>query len=341
MTTTRRFLLATLVLATMVSMTACDRGATTAPDGPEIRTTVPAEWPPEEASAAAGHKTAGGEFYPLALGNRWHYALTDRMWAVVGGVPQPADVYTGTVSEELTEIETLLDRDYMVAERHIQIPGSLPDVYEWIRYRQDKAGLYEADASVGSPPGSPEWASLFAPLPTAPPPPAALVASAGEKQAAEIWPELWARSRAARAAARGANILAASPPGGALSQELVRLVYPLHPGASWVIREDPLFTTTVEKREVLELAGQRLSVWRTRTEFPLMGPNDVVHVWYGRMGRAGFAYHLESVYTDPGGNQTGVFVFESEEMLDGFELARPGGGPVAASSRGTETADGL
>src|SRR5207249_1892146 len=69
-----------------------------------------------------------------------------------------------------------------------------------------------------------------------------------------------------------------APPRGLAAGELIRLRYPLHPGQSWNIREDPLFTATVEGVDALDLAPGRLTGFRTRYTSDLFGPHDRVHL---------------------------------------------------------------
>ena len=66
-----------------------------------------------------------------------------------------------------------------------------------------------------------------------------------------------------------------------------------------------------------------MSAWSIRISSELSGPDDHVHVWYGRAGFLKLVAHFESDATDPDGNVIGRFIAdESEDLL---ELALDGG----------------
>ena len=104
-------------------------------------------------SKGAGPENPGkGEFYPLAIGNTWTYAGEFSM-RFGSGSP-----YRSMKDETRTIIgtEVLFGREYMLEEQFL-IAGSLfggVDTFTyWVRFRQDRAGLYAADVASGDPPG--------------------------------------------------------------------------------------------------------------------------------------------------------------------------------------------
>ena len=111
------------------------------------------------------------------------------------------------------------------------------------------------------------------------------------------------------------------------SGEITRLEYPLHPGAQWVIRADPRFESIVEGAEVLDLAVGHVPGWRIRIESVLFGPDDRVHIWYGRGGFLKLEAYFEGIATDPGGNRLGRLISEESEVLTEVSLS---GGRFAA-----------
>ncbi len=115
-----------------------------------------------------------------------------------------------------------------------------------------------------------------------------------------------------------------SPPGGPLSEEITRLRYPLRPGASWTVREDPFFGSTVEAMEVVKLPPGRFPAARIRMKSEFYGPNDRVRLWFGRSGELGHQYHLEASATDYMGNVIGTILFDETEMLTDIDLVGPG-----------------
>ena len=108
--------------------------------------------------------------------------------------------------------------------------------------------------------------------------------------------------------------------GGVLDHEILRLRYPLFPGANWAIREDPFFGATVEGHEPSVLPAGRFPGYRVRISSPLFGAKDEVKVWYGRAGLLRLSAHGEEVATDPQGNVIGTLVFEQQEVLSNLDL---------------------
>jgi hypothetical protein len=288
--------------------------------------------------AGAGGLAQGGHsanlFYPLDLGNHWGYDHALGLYTIpIGGPPGPVFGLNDRHNFDIVCIEQLAGRSYFI-ERE-SFPGG---VSIWSRIRQDGAGLYEADVAVTLPPtcaaeagrqkldaegmstraGEAAWAGVAARL--ADPAKQAAYRAAWERiqtRAAEVRRALGVEPGLPRAAAGG----------GVEPGEITRLEYPLHPGAHWVIRADPRFESIVEAAEVLDLAVGHVAGWRIRIETEFLGPDDRVHVWYGRSGLLKLEAHFEGVATDPDGNPIGRVISDESDVLTDLSLS---GGRFAA-----------
>ena len=271
--------------------------------------------------------TPANLFYPLDLGNHWGYGHELSVTIVpTGGPPGPVSTVRDRHERDLVCVEPRAGRRYVVEQTSY---GA--SLFSWVRYRQDGAGLFEADVSIEEPPvcaGLSGHKIFDADV---------LPASTGE----EAWPALAAKLadpaqqaayRAAwdRVQARAAAVRRALEPGpteaargGVEPDELTRLEYPLHPGAHWVIRAHPRFESFVERAEALDLAVGHVPAWRIRVESEFLGQNDSVRFWYGQDGFLKLAAHFEGIATDPSGNLIGIVVADESELLD--ELALRGG----------------
>ena len=77
-------------------------------------------------------------FYPLAVGNRWHYS---RLFVVSFG--SGISVVSTSVDREIVGTEVREDRTYFVEEERGKQDSRPGDGYKfWTRYRQDQFGLY-------------------------------------------------------------------------------------------------------------------------------------------------------------------------------------------------------
>ena len=309
-------------------------GAGVAPDAQALIQDAPT-------GALAPALAPGLAFYPLEIGNRWHYARRFAYRIFDGTDPDPAPVVVrSTVERELTCEEELLGRTYVIETYVIRLEGG--GVFPGnIAFRQDRSGLYETDGPP--PPCAPsQVASAMAPGAERMPamPAAGVPADARESAwtALERTLPLGAERAAYRAAWERLRVrsewieraLGRSPGeaaeglmrrGGPQPGEITRLRYPLHPGARWVIRPSPLFAGLVERLDVLQLPVGRKLGFRIRITSDLFGPNDRVHVWYGPSGYLRLEAHLESEATDINGNPLGLMVSEQSEVLDGIRIA--------------------
>jgi hypothetical protein len=286
-------------------------------------------------ATAVRPEATDASFFPLAIGNHWHYvrSFTVQILPTPGPSGIPETLHS-TMDATLVGTEVLFGRLYVVEEDVIHESGR--DFTSLIRYRQDASGLYEADVTGEPQVGmdsseAPTVGIVRANGPSLTPGRSILagVPADARHEYARAWDDI-ARKRAAvaRVVSRLASISEASRrPGGVLEGEITRLRYPLRPGAGWFIRNDPdlQFVALVEGLEVLELADQHLPSHRIRIDVPgVLGAGDRVVVWYGRGGFLRLFAHLSGVATDDGGNVVGTIVSEQSELLDSLELIEAG-----------------
>lgn len=268
-----------------------------------------------------------GAFFPLTIGDRWEYSGEFSLW-MEGGSRQTQYTYE---SRTLTGFETLFGREYVIEEQSIVFNSMPPAAVRWYRYRQDKAGLYEADVSITDPPGDygPQEAVLTA-TGTVSPRTRLFAALAAETRAEELAAFEAACGEMRRKLAlldhlRGGSdraLLGGGPPGGVLPDEITRLRYPLHVGQEWVIRDSPLFTSVVERHEVLDLPAGKFGGWRINARSALTGPEDTVLLWYGRDGLLATYVHLEVEMVGPTGDPLGTMISEERVVLEEIEIDR-------------------
>lgn len=272
----------------------------------------------------------GGGLVPLGNGYRWTYE---------GGVvlQEPGEPFEIPRVETHTIIgtENRSGRDYWLLEQVIEEHafGEDREIVYWSRLRQDRTGLFVADVSLTEPPAGPAvvmdpradtslevaWERLAGSL--------GVIERAAYRRA---WEELVARRAALRSLVRlaASTVAAAVPgrdPGGVAEGELTRLSYPLHPGAEWVIREEPLFRCRVEAVDVLSLPIGRVPAYRLRIDGVFFDADDDVFFWYGHVGFVGHSVHTESVARDSEGNPIGMIIADDTLFLTSVALGTPGG----------------
>ena len=279
--------------------------------------------------AAGGGGPAAGHFYPLDVGNHWAYQHDLALYFVpLNGPPGPVSGENNQYARDLVCVEHRGDLSYVVEQTTYPSPG----LFTYVRYRQDGAGLYEADVSITQPPdcagGSGRrvfdaraalarrsegaWAAFARTIPEA----------STRTAYRASWDRIQARVAAIRALrAASGTVPQTGAPGGVASGEITRLQYPLHPGAHWVVRADPRFESFVEKNEALDLPPGHLDAWRIRMESDLFGPDDHAHFWWGPSGFLKSEIHVEDVTTDPNGIVIGKMVLDESEVLTELSLA--------------------
>lgn len=330
-------LLAILLLTSIVgiALVGCESGKTTSPLAPggAIRTR-----PDLSSIDARGRSTAemgGFHFYPLDLGNQWHTSHVFQVDVEEDGQSDPGFplVIHSQIERSLIGIEHRNGKDYVVEHSRIQEEDVSEPFDQWVRYREDRSGLYEADISILEPPilGANSRVALregdnglFPRWEMAP-------SSIREGPNATAFQEAWNRMArevaTVHASLRGDGNGAVMPaqPDSDSGHELSRFLYPLRPGGSWVIRaEDPTFVSTVEAVEVLTLPAGRFVAYRIRNTFPAPDSKASILLWYGRQGFLKLDAHFESEARDPSGNPVGTIVSEEREVLEDLHLV--GGG---------------
>jgi hypothetical protein len=271
-------------------------------------------------------------FYPLELGNRWDYARTFTAQVFPdGGEPESPITTEATIESEITGTEELFGRTYWVQENRWNEEGEAS--VDWIRFRQDRRGLYEADVPLSQPPASraeplPHGGRRSVRVAAAPASGDAIRQRLGRAHPAYVvaLEKILERRRALHAALRairpGPRI--AAPPGGGEDGELVRLQYPLRLGAHWTVLTDPLFESTVEGREKLQLPIGRRVATRIRIDSELLGPNDRAYFWVDRCGELKFEAHFEGEATNENGERIGELVADEVMAVTAIEVSRRG-----------------
>ena len=306
-----------------LTLAGCGRAPTAPASGPDSNALRAGLTSP---GAAAHDAPEAALFYPLQLGNHWAYDFLFRVAVVPFSGTPSVFVVREQHERDLTCIEELAGRSYVIERT------SFPGGVDWVPYRQDGAGLYESDVPARPCSGGTgrqkldmdatrsdeaAWAGVEAKI--------ADPAKRAAYRAA--WDRMEARSIAIRRAL-GIELESRRATGGAGAGEITRLQYPLHTGAHWVIRADPRFESIVEGSDVLDLAPGRLQAWRIRIDSEFVGPDDRVHVWYGRSGFLMLAAHFEGdVATDPNGTPIGTLTSDQSEVLTELSL---GGGRFVA-----------
>lgn len=265
-----------------------------------------------------------GAFFPLAIGNRWHAASDDHIATFPSDGGPPIDDMTihTDITREITGTETISGLVYSLLRETLTStspanPGGTTYT-TWIRYRQDPDGLYESD--VTGPPASSTVAAAAAARPVAVFPVLLRSQVAPIRVAAyeRAWSNLQRKVDALRQYVSAPERATDVAPG-----EITRLSYPLHRGASWTIREDPYFASTVEGMDRLNLPAGQFTAYRIRIDSQFFGPEDTVHLWMNRSGQLQFRYSLVEPATDEDGNVIGQFIATHEEVVDAVSLVAP------------------
>jgi hypothetical protein len=263
-----------------------------------------------------------GGFYPLEIGNRWRYRLVVRLAITTNQGPQPPIVLRGHRTATLIGDEVHAGHRYVIDEERTLAPGSSEPVVQTFLYRQDRSGLYagffpEPGAVIHGTPAAASAPDRFA---------------AALRQAGDAYVDRTVDVRAGREAFRLAvtrmveRLGAARPDdaaqdrrrGGPLENEITVLRYPLHTGAHWIV--SPTISQTVKGLDVLQLPAGRFVGWRLREHAAILGPHDVVRVWYGAAGYLKLAVHFEAPVTDDSGNVIGSVIGEQRELLAALGL---------------------
>lgn len=254
----------------------------------------------EERAAISAGAGGHGEFYPLELGNRWHYVYTfsSQFVPADGSTPEPPVIERSVNERTLVCVQDVDGRSYTVERQQLKSGASA----WWTLYRQDRTGLYSGGI-VRIPPACDSGTSSAVSRTS--------VASTRDPLR-EARTELESRAASLMATVFGSSL------GDRESQQLQ---YPLHPGSRWDVRPKPLLSAEVEGVDVLNLPTGPAPAYRIRLTGEALGANDQFRVWYGRSGYLGLAGHFQYESTLP----RGTFVGEFSEVLDEISLNSPSG----------------
>src|ERR1043166_3659568 len=228
--------------------------------------------------------------YPLAVGNRWDYAIHGQAVIITSAGPQPPGTFDEPWRAEIIGTLHVGARDYLLQQEsnpEIVRPAG-PVVSSAFRMRQDRDGLFELDTQF-YPGGIGSEADGAAPL-------AAELSAYVERTV----PDAGQRAAFLRAAAR-----LATP-----------------------ARRPPHRARSVLAREPLLLPAGAFNAWRIRGTSELFGPTDRVTFWYAGAGLVRIRVHAESPATDETGNVIGRAVFDSDQRLTQVRLVDPGAPPT-------------
>lgn len=289
--------------------------------GTHHETTSPIAAMEQTDEAALGGRGSQQGFYPLASGNHWEHEILN-VSVLTPNVGDPTRVeYRFFPITDQTCIEARNGKSYLI--ERIGLRGGRPSL--WHRYRQDKHGLYLADDFN---PACETTPSLQRESPDPEVTSDPLREACAAKPAAERAAWLAAVDRIEERRDVVALALDRSmdphgrrrePPPG----ELLRLSYPLHKGATWTSQREPLLVTCrVEGAETLQTPAGRLSGYRIRVTYDILGRLDRVTVWYGRQGYLGSHAHYVSDATNQDGHVVGTVVVDIDESLTRFSLVR-------------------
>ena len=263
-----------------------------------------------QANQASNESLSRGNFYPLQIGNRWEYTSRIIIQIETDEGPQPPQILHVHRTRTLVGKEMQFGRSYVVEEVTIDEGGALS--HQRILYRQDRSGLYEADLPILADSSKNTSALQRISSLTASP---KVIRSYGTALS-----ELGRRLKVVHSLRSSAT---SGRPGGLEDHELLRLQYPLHPGSKWIVRDDDiLFSSKVEGHETLDLPVGHVPAWRIRIEASILGPNDDVRFWYGRIGYAGMHTVLTTDLTDEEGNVIGKLLLVEQEDLDAVNFPR-------------------
>jgi len=264
-------------------------------------------------ATGAAEPSSAGLFYPLDIGNHWAFerVITTQTVPTAG---EPGAPYVGesTVDVDLVGTGQRFGRDYVVQRETHHVNGF--DFSIDFLYRQDRGGLYNADpepATAARALRDPSDNGIVDRLATA----SASSDAARLAYRQALRQALDVRERIARVARSGFRASASGQP-GPLTGEIALLRYPLHPQATWHVREDPLIVYAVEGNESLDLPAGAFKAWRISIDWPgTFGPNDHARVWYGRDGLVKLEVHVEADAVDANGNVYGKVVTDETQDL--------------------------
>lgn len=190
-----------------------------------------------------------GEFYPLAIGNKWHYVRTAFTQFVPsdGSPPQPPTVVRAVLEREQVCGERVSGVDYV--EERLTDTRDVHVTRTWASTRQDRDGLYVR----------------FSATPPACEAPDTIAGTVSD--------------------ARGVS---GGEPEPAREDEIVLLRYPLHVGARWQeVTGQPVFRRVVGVTTIALPTGRRVLAYRVQTYGAGIASNVTDEQYYSTSGYLG------------------------------------------------------
>jgi hypothetical protein len=282
------------------------------------------------AGAEMAARAGAASFFPLQIGSRWTAQAQQRITvrAADGSIIDDETIHAN-IAREMIGTETIANRSYVIERTTVDALSPFGPYFAnetWVRYRQDAAGLYEADVAPNIPPvlNSDDPANSDAKGPSAiQSAPSVLDRLQADHRDAfrQTWNRLQRRVLAIRSLHDPASLAAAGPRGGLMPGELTRLAYPLRPGAEWAVRDDPFFGSVVESNQSIQVPAGRFPGTRIRLVSVFDGPNDWIRLWMSRAGQLALRFHIEAEAVDPNGNPLGTLILDYNEGLSSVSLA--------------------
>jgi hypothetical protein len=267
----------------------------------------------------AADPSSAGLFYPLDIGNHWSFARTITT-QTIPNEGQPGDPYVGesTMDVDLVGTAERFGREYVVQRETYHVLSQ--DFSIDFLYRQDRGGLYNADPGPGAT-AFVRDAGVERVVERLTPSTSRMAERLAYQQALRrVW-EMRERIEHGALVGRMPVGSAVEDRPGPLTGEIALLRYPLHPGSTWNVREDPLVVYLVEANERVALPAGDFSAYRIRIDWPdVFGPNDRALVWYGRDGLLKLQVHVEGQAVDADGNVYGKVVSDELQELTALSL---------------------
>lgn len=272
-----------------------------------------------------GVQSSNGLFYPLDIGNHWSFdrSITTQ---TIPNEGQPGDPYLGesTMDVDLVGTAERFGRQYVV-QRETHHVLSTEFSLDFL-YRQDRGGLYNADPEPSATTSAPDPVVERVVERLTPNTSRMAERLAYQQALRRVW-EMRERiervARVGRMPVVGRTSVGSSAEArpGPLDGEIALLRYPLHPGSTWNVREDPLVVYLVEANERVALRAGDFTAYRIRIDWPgVFGPNDQALVWYGRDGLLKLQVHVEGQAVDADGNVYGKVVSDELQELTALSL---------------------
>jgi len=261
-----------------------------------------------------GSIIGGQQVYPLALGNRWDYAVHARVTMVTSGGQQPLQRTDDPFRVEIVGVHTFGQREYFLQQEGNPLEtGPFASIINPVR--ADRSGVYEPQSFGGleAPAAVPNDAAARA----------VVDRLVGSPEARAAFAEAYDRVAVLLAGARRHAATFTGSQAGPDSSELSVLRYPLFAGARWDVADFSGLRRSVVGRERITVPAGTFMAWRVRGETDFYGSHDRLNFWYSNAGLIRVSYHFESDARDPFGNVLGRIVGDDDQVLTALTLFDP------------------